>query len=254
MSIRRVFLWLEMLLFPPACRYCGQRLSIFKEPLPQPLCPDCVALWARESKKVCPTCGKAYSLCLCAPKALQDAGCDTLVKRAVYHARRKTVVSRMLLHIKDVNDGDAVRFIADDLVLPTFRALAQHSIGAEHTVITYVPRRKVTARRTGHDQAKLLSKTLAKRLGIGHVKAIHRTSDGREQKRLTLAERQDNASCHFALSPRVDLTGRTVLLLDDICTTGASLASCTELLYQGGAERVVAVCVAVTQRDESMDR
>ncbi len=250
MRFQAVMQWLELLFFPPVCRHCGQRRTVFTTPLPQPLCSDCLALWTKETERICPQCGKAYAWCCCVPERLRDAGCDTLIKRAIYTARRPTVVSRLLLRIKDVNDRKAFYFVADDLMMPVFQYLLAQHVDVGQVVLTYVPRRRSSVRWTGHDQAKQLSRILAKRLGCQYMKTVCRKSDGREQKNLTLAERADNIAHRFSLIRSTELKDRTVLLLDDVCTTGASLAACTELLYRGGARRVVAVCVARTEKAE----
>ena len=242
--MRRIVAWLTSLLFPPICRHCGKRQSIFAPRLPQPLCHDCLDTWAQRMQKGCPECGQTYPRCPCMPQALQEAGCADFVKLVDYRAGKRGVVESMLLRCKDVRDGALLDFLAADLTLPTFRALQSLGAYEGQTVVTFVPRRKSAVRRIGHDQAKELSRALAARLSLPHKRLICRKGNAAEQKELSADQRAKSAQRSFAMRKGADVNGKTIVLLDDICTTGASMASCTKQLYTGGATRVIAVCVA----------
>lgn len=242
--MKRIIAWLTALLFPPICRHCGKRQSIFAPRLPQPLCPDCLGAWAKRMQKSCPDCGQVYSRCPCMPQALHEAGCTDLVKLAEYRVGAEGVGERMLLRCKDVRDRALFDFLASDLTLPTFRALQSLGVPVEQTVVTFVPRRASAVRRIGHDQAKELARALAQKLSLSHMRLICRKGHAAEQKQLDAKERMQSVAHSFVLRKRADVQGKTVVLVDDICTTGASLARCTALLREGGATRVIAVCVA----------
>jgi ComF family protein len=249
--MKRVLAYLTALLFPPICRHCGKRQSIFAPRLPQPLCPDCLDAWAGCMQKKCPECGQALPLCPCMPQALKEAACTDLVKLVDYRASKRGVGEKILLRCKDVRDRALFDFLAADLTLPTFRALQSLGAYEGQTVVTFVPRRKSAVRRTGHDQAKELARALARRLSLPCEHLICRKGSGIAQKELNAEERVQRAKHSFALRKRADLHGKTILLLDDICTTGASLARCTELLTDAGAARVIAVCVARSNQNET---
>lgn len=239
--------WIEALLFPPICRVCGERMSIFAPTLPGVLCPDCAKAWREAAESVCPRCGESRSHCRCAPTALTAAGCDCLVKLTRYRAHQHGVPERLILRCKDVNDRALFAHLAAELMLPTFRALQASGTALEDVVLTYAPRRIGVAITVGHDQAKQLARALARGLGVPCVGALRRARDGAQQKELSAAERQENAAHSYAVRASEAWRGKTVLLVDDICTTGASLAACTHLLLEGGAAHVIAVCVAVTE-------
>ncbi len=245
MSVRYVLSWLEMLLFPPICRDCGERQNIFSPTLPQPLCPMCGKRWAAEMAETCPRCGLAYPYCACMPDLLREVSCERLVKLAVYHAGEQGVVEQLLLRCKDVNDRALFRYLAADLTLPVFRALQATGQELSETVVTWAPRRGEAVRKVGHDQARKLAEALSGQLHCPCIATLRHEPGSRQQKKLTREQRVENAAHSYRPVKRSDVRGKTVLLVDDICTTGASLAACTELLLKSGAAHVIAVCVAV---------
>ena len=70
---------------------------------------------------------------------------------------------------------------------------------------------------------------------------------GRPQKELTREQRLQNARGAFGCRPGTDLTGRRVLLIDDIITTGATASACALALLQAGAVEVTAVAIAAAE-------
>jgi predicted amidophosphoribosyltransferase len=72
----------------------------------------------------------------------------------------------------------------------------------------------------------------------------------RQQKELDAAAREKNAAHSFEVVDGSRIKGRTVLLIDDVCTTGASLAACTALLMEAQAERVICAVVAQTEQEK----
>jgi ComF family protein len=98
----------------------------------------------------------------------------------------------------------------------------------------------------GFNQADLL----ARGLGVHTVHVLRRTRATRPQMSLQAHGRLGNVKNAFALLPswrrRWALTGRVLLLVDDVCTTGATLDECARVLKEGGAAEVRAVTVART--------
>lgn len=251
--MKRAFSWLTALLFPPVCRCCGKRQNIFAPLLPQPLCPTCLREWAERMQERCPTCAKTYPHCSCMTQPLRDAGCTDMVKLTCYRTGRYDVTAHMLLRCKDVNDRALFDFLAADLTLPAFRAMQAVDADVRRTVVTCVPRSRRATRKIGHDHAKKLAEALGARLEIPCRDLIYRRAQGTEQKELSADERLENAAHSFALRRKADVWGKTVLLVDDICTTGATLAHCTKLLLEGGAERVIGVCVAQSKYEKQTE-
>jgi len=105
--------------------------------------------------------------------------------------------------------------------------------------IVAVPAAPARMRRRGFDPAGELSAVLAERLGVEPAHCLQRRGDGRQVGRRR-AERVGHP-------PRIRATGaapRSVLLVDDVLTTGATLGACARALRAAGAVRVVAVTFA----------
>jgi ComF family protein len=92
------------------------------------------------------------------------------------------------------------------------------------------------------DQVGSLAAALA-RLGFRSIRPLERLPGGKQQKLLDRVERLKNASASYACVSSVPIHGN-VVLLDDVCTTGATLEACAKLLTQAGAVVVGAVVLA----------
>jgi ComF family protein len=116
-------------------------------------------------------------------------------------------------------------------------------------VITWVPLSKKRKRTRGYDQAQLLAKDLASWIQVPYscllVKkrnaAPQSGSGGRE-------ERKANIRDAYRIKDGADIRGKTILLIDDIVTTGATLEECAAVLSSAGAACVKALTIARTEK------
>jgi ComF family protein len=110
--------------------------------------------------------------------------------------------------------------------------------------IVPIPLGKTRLKERGYNQVAMVAKPLALILGIDYRPgAIVRARETRSQVGLTALERKQNVQNAFkAINDKVN--GRTVLLVDDVSTTGATLSSAAEALYASGAADVYAVTIA----------
>jgi len=106
-----------------------------------------------------------------------------------------------------------------------------------------VPMSRAKLRRRGYNQAELLARALAKRL---HAKCepalLTKRGERRTQSLLARAERAANVRNAFTASSRC--ASKSILLVDDVCTTGETIRACARALLAHGAERVCAITVA----------
>jgi ComF family protein len=111
-------------------------------------------------------------------------------------------------------------------------------------LITAVP---LSARRRalrGYNQAGLVARRLSQRIGVDFADdALIRTRETRSQVGLDSDARSANVEGAFRATPET-VTGRRVLIVDDLFTTGATIVACHEALTSAGAERTYAVTIA----------
>ncbi len=136
-------------------------------------------------------------------------------------------------------------FFSDPLAELIERAIVARG-DLDFDTIVAVPMHRAKVRRRGYNQAELLGRALSRRLRLRFKPALlTKTSDRDAQSKLARDERALNVRGAFLASPRV--VSRNILLVDDVCTTGATIRACAAELLRAGAARVAAAVVAKTE-------
>lgn len=134
-----------------------------------------------------------------------------------------------------------------DALAVLIEPLVERSAALDVDVVVPLPAHPRRLRQRGRDPVWLLARTLARRRSLPlSERALRRTRPTAPQTGLGNAERRKNVAHSFAANPRA-LRGRRVLLLDDVTTTGATLAEAArELRRASGARSVVPLALAGT--------
>lgn len=206
-------------LYPPHCLCCGEFV-----PDESPLCPACFESWRAERR------------------ASASTRPDGVLYLAQY-TKGRSVARTLVLSAKQSNERRLYIFLARELS----KLLEVRGITADF--IINVPRSPGALRKTGVDQARLLAQALAAVTGSRYIGALRHRHFTAVQKTLNAAGRAENAaSAYMPVRKAVQaLAGSTVILVDDIATTGATLSACEALLLKSGASRVVKVAVASSE-------
>lgn len=112
-------------------------------------------------------------------------------------------------------------------------------------IITWVPLSRKRLRKRGYDQARILAEGISAILGIDCEKLLEKTVDNIPQSSVGSAEkRRANAAGVYSCSAPEQLQGKTVLIVDDIVTTGSTVSECAKVLRAAGCKAVYAAAAA----------
>lgn len=229
-------LWAPILdlLFPPRCAHCGRQGQEGGR-----LCVDCRAQINRLTPPWCPQCGLPQSsidVCRsCQSQPLPLAG----MRSAAWYSGplRPAIHAFKYKHARELAEP-----LADLL------HAAWHSLDMPIDAIIPVPLHAARERERGYNQSLLLARQVERWANVPVANdVIVRTRRTVPQVSLPANERQRNVNQAFALTEhatRPRLVDRHFVLIDDVCTTGATLAACAETLQAAGAATVWAVTIA----------
>lgn len=105
----------------------------------------------------------------------------------------------------------------------------------QYDLITFVPIHENRLKWRGFDQSEMLANFLGAEAGAPCSRLLKRTRDTVPQFDLSRAEREKNVKGAFCAESKLSLTQKKVLLVDDVCTTGATLNACSRILEKAGA-------------------
>lgn len=132
------------------------------------------------------------------------------------------------------------------LAEPLGRAIARRwaRVGVGADVVTHVPVHADRARQRGYDQAELIARSAARHLRLPFAPLLIRRRATVAQFDLDRGDRAANVEGAFAVTGTFDPRGHWILLIDDVVTTGATLAACAAALDHAGALATSAITVA----------
>jgi len=113
--------------------------------------------------------------------------------------------------------------------------------------VTWIPVSRIRKWQRGYDQAELLAVELSKKTGISAVKTLTKKQTRRQSATKNAAERKKNIQGAFSVRNPADISGKRILLIDDICTTGATLSEAIKVLKQYGAADISCLTLAMTE-------
>ncbi len=210
------------------------------------MCRICRAKWEVEKGKLCVQCGLPAANCRCMPELMSKAKVEDLLKLCFYETESGSAADRFILYMKDNRDTRVFDFAVGELWGLLNRYFDENSIDSSNVVFTYAPRSRLTLDQKGFDQAEILARKLSKRFGASFMRTISRKYFSRRQKGLDSAARLQNSKNSFGIKKDVKLTGRTVVLIDDVVTTAASLSVCAKMLRAAGARSIICASIALT--------
>lgn len=116
-------------------------------------------------------------------------------------------------------------------------------------ILTYVPVSKRRFRKRGYDQAQLLAEAIGRELGHPIQTCLRKIRDNQAQSSLQEATaRSANVMGVYRIKLPVSVSGKRILLIDDVMTSGSTLSECCSVLLAAGAEEVRCVTLAAARK------
>ena len=211
------------LLFPPRCVFCRGLLKKGEKDV----CAACRDGLPYTDGRSVKQKGEFYEFCL-APLFYKDAARESLLR----------------FKFKG-NTGYAACYGA------LLRDCIRQNMPEQYDLISWVPLSDQRKRSRGYDQAALLGMATALELGTVAVETLKKLRDNPAQSSLHggADQRRANVSGIYAVVDPELISGKTVLLIDDIVTTGSTLSECARTLLSAGAARVYCAAVARSELD-----
>lgn len=126
---------------------------------------------------------------------------------------------------------------------------AAEQFGGCFDLVTWVPLSRMRLRKRGYDQARLLAEHACRAWNVKPIALLRKDGNNPPQSGIhdAAARRANVLGMYHVINPD-DVAGKRILLVDDICTTGATLSECVRELRLAGAESVVCATVARAER------
>jgi len=208
-------------LFPPNCGGCGSIGTRW--------CNNCLSESQMIGNQCCETCGDVTVLTgVCAICQEQRPFCSQIRSWAVYKGPIRNMVHN-LKYKGNIALGEA---LAKSLVTDLQR------IRWDVDMVVPVPLSLARMEQRGYNQAALIARPIAIASHIPYQpKALLKVRDTRSQVGLSYNKRQNNLVDAFAVKAE-KVTGKNILLVDDVTTSGTTLNECARMLRLAGAEKV----------------
>ena len=224
----------------PRCASCKERLTS-KE---FALCEKCKKEYLDIKSRNCSICSRPLHLCDCTSEHLDSHFVHKHIKVFRYKAGETNPANELIYRLKRDNRRDIVRFLASEL---TDSIKASVSVD-ENTVFTCVPRRRKAKVKYGTDHAECLAKNVAKNFSVPYISLLKSKAKYAQKKSDSREKRVENAKFKIK-NEKIDLSEKTVIIIDDIVTTGASLGAAAFNIKTLSPKRIYGASIAIAYKD-----
>lgn len=222
------------------CDVC--KAEVFSYPNPR-LCGVCLSRLDKNDGFSCPKCGRktlAEGVCL---------SCKALPPRFTFACSPFSYEGKTAAILNRVKNGDRriAHFFGDSMAdewIARFKQSVSTWKKEETLLLLPVPLTQEKRRERGYNQAEELAEAVCARLienGYAaemDVSVLEKRRDTPQQKHLGFSARAENVSGAYHVHKRKACQGKTIVLVDDVMTTGATGSECAKLLLSAGAKAV----------------
>ena len=227
-SARRISNFFLELIFPKNCIGCGKAGSV--------LCADCRHQIKMIKTFTCPKCGRINRNGGYCPGCKNKSYLSGILVAADY----RTGPTKELIHHLKYNGIIEIAPILGGILISRM----QKSKFRGQKILVPVPLHWFKKRSRGFNQAEVLAKIIGYKLKVPVALVLKRKKNTKSQVELSGKLRRENLRGVFECLDPAAVKKRTIILLDDVCTTGTTLEECAKVLRAAGARQVWGLVVA----------
>jgi len=244
-------------IFPSDCRLCGNPLLNISR---LPVCDECLSAMRPISGDLCSVCGERLpGPCAIAETeskircALCQRAQPPFVKAAAYGSYEGGL--RELIHLLKYEQVRPAANVLGRMLAEVIAELAP-LFENDQPLLVPVPLHARKFRQRGFNQSELIARAAVKIMAAEmplqlESGVLERCRETQSQIGLSRHQRRVNMRGAFAVREQQEITGRTVLLVDDVYTTGTTASECARVLRRAGASKVFVATVARTLKAEA---
>jgi ComF family protein len=227
------------LVLPPICCICRRRLKSDENII----CNDCYSRIRLISLPYCERCGRSVpspDIKVCNTCITEHHPCSYIRGVSPYDG----IAENLIILLK----YNGKRGTTKALTKLMTQVISKEEIYRNCEVIVPVPLHTTRKRERGYNQAELLGKELSAELNMPLISdALIRVRATPSQTKIPSEERRTNVQDAFAVNKRRIglIRGKTVLLVDDVLTTGSTLNECARTLLEGDVKEVLGIVCAI---------
>ena len=242
MILKDAFGALASVVFPGPCRICGKALTNASR---VPICLECLDGFARIEEPMCRCCGRPFVFETVPPASEPLCRLCRAKFYAFDRARSFAIYDDALIEAVLLLKYDEVTRLGDWFAARLAEMVERERQEWRADVVVPVPLHRDRQRERGYNQAELIARPLAKRLGLKLERyLLARTRPRPPQLVLSRTEHWRSVRGAYATREGLKVDNLRVLLVDDVLTTGATLDACARALKKAGAAAVLGLTVA----------
>ena len=220
------------ILYPRRCALCDRVLASCETYL----CKECSFHLTFRRGKICLKCGRPSEKAVCGQCRLHRYSFDECLIPFAYKGMIKDSIMRFKYHDRP----EYARFFAAAILHYGGKRIMEWNADA----LVPVPVHKSRLLKRGYNQAGLLAKEISVRTGIPvEDRLAARIKKTEAQKELGFSERKDNLKDAFVYTGKARVP-ETVIIVDDIFTTGSTMESLAALFRKNGAKKIYGICIS----------
>ncbi len=232
--MKKALNWIKHILYPPHCAVCGELLPMKR--WKGFLCGECEKELPFYPAERCPHCGGETNTAGFCDYCLKPFAFTAACAAFPYASIRKSIHLYKYRGGKEIGNGlgelmaDYLLRYHEELLTKTDRILG-------------VPLHPKKEKQRGFDQTRILCEKITEKTDLlFQEKGLYRKRHTIAQSLLSPEERKENLKDAFGTDS--DFSGKRILLIDDIITSGTTCNECAKVLYRAGAAEVFVFCLA----------